>query len=73
MNASQVIDEIVSLPPADQAQVIHFAARLEAQQRLTGEELTALAERLAGATRPKEASALRDEIVRGFYGRTTDA
>ena len=73
MTASQMIDEIVILPPEEQARVIRFAARLEAQQRLTGEALSVLAERLANTARPPEAAVLQDEIVRGFYGRTTDA
>jgi hypothetical protein len=72
MTARQVIDEIVSLSPEEQAKVIHFAARLEARHRLTGEQLGVLARQMVDAPSPLEADVLRDEIVRGFYGRATD-
>ena len=72
MTARQVIDEIVSLSPEEQAKVIHFAARLEARQRTTGEPLGVLAQQMVDAPGPFEADVLRDEIIRGFYGRATD-
>ena len=73
MTASQVIDEIVALPPGEQAKVIRFAAHLESRPQLTGDELAALAQRLADAADVAEASVLRDEIVRGFYGQAPHA
>jgi hypothetical protein len=68
MTASQIIAEIVSLPPDDQAEVIRFACRLEVERRLTSGELTALAERLTEATDPTERTLLREEMARDFYG-----
>jgi hypothetical protein len=68
MTATQVIHDIEALPPGEQAEVIRFACRLEAERQLAGGELTALAERLAGTSDPAEAARLRAEITRGFYG-----
>lgn len=68
MTASQVIRELESLPPSDQAEVIRFAYRLDAKRKLTGGELTALAERMVNASDPAEVAVLRDTIARGFYG-----
>jgi len=73
MTASQIISEIAGLPPEDQAEVIRFVCRLEVERRLTGGELTALAERLAETANPAERAVLREEIVRGFYGRKPQA
>ena len=73
MTASQIISEIAVLPPEEQAEVIRFVCRLEVERRLTGGELTALAERLTEATSPAERAVLREEIVRGFYGRKPQA
>jgi hypothetical protein len=68
MTAAEVIRQIEALSPADQAQVIRFAYRLDGERRLTGPELGALADRMARAEDPAEALKLRDEILRGFYG-----
>ena len=73
MTASQVIDEIVALPPVEQAKVIRFAAHLESRPQLTGDELSALAQRLTDTSGSAEASVLREDIVRGFYGQTPHA
>jgi hypothetical protein len=68
MTAEQVIHEIESLPAEDQARLIRFAYRLDAERQLTGAELSSLAARMARSTDPAEAMMLREEIVRGFYG-----
>ncbi len=68
MTAEQIIHEIGALPLDEQATVIRFAYRLDAERRLTSGELSALAERMVQATDPMETSALREEIVRGSYG-----
>jgi hypothetical protein len=68
MTAQDVIRQIEALPAAEQAVVIRFAYRLDAERRLTGTELGALADRMTRATDPAEALMLREEIVRGFYG-----
>lgn len=68
MTASQIISEIEVLPPEEQAKVVRFAYRLDAERRLTGAELSALAERMVASTDPVQAAMLREEIARGFYG-----
>jgi hypothetical protein len=68
MSASQVIEEIKHLPPAEQAEVIRFAYQLARKRQLTGEELGELAKQMVESTDPVEAGRLREEIVRGFYG-----
>ncbi len=70
MTATDIIEEIKRLPPEEQAGVIRFAYRLDAERKLTGRELSALAERMVQAADPSEALALREEITRGFYGGT---
>ena len=68
MSATQVIEEIKHLPPAEQAEVIRFALQLARKRQLTGEELGGLANQMVEAKDPVVASQLREEIVRGFYG-----
>ena len=68
MTASQIIHEIEILPPDEQAKVVQFAYRLDAERQLTGPELSGLAERLVASTDPAEAALLRETITRGFYG-----
>jgi hypothetical protein len=73
MTATEVIRELEALPPAEQAEVIRFAYRLDCERQLTGEELTPLAERMVRTSDPAEAAIIRDAIVRGFYGGKPDA
>lgn len=73
MTASQIISEIEVLPPEEQAKVVRFAYRLDAERRLTGAELSALAERMIASTDPVQAAMLREEIARGFYGGKPNA
>jgi hypothetical protein len=73
MTVSEIIREIETLPPEDQAKVVRFAYHLDAERRLTGAELSALAERMISAANPTEAAKLREEIVRGFYGGRPNA
>ena len=73
MTASQIIDEIKSLPPEEQAGVVRFIYQLDADRKLSGPKLSALAERLVNAEDPVEASRVRETIVRGFYGMERDA
>lgn len=68
MTASQIIQEIGNLPPEEQAKVVRFAYRLDAERQLTGAELSALAKRMVSSTDPAQITLLREEIVRGFYG-----
>lgn len=68
MTATEVMKEIEALSPDDQAEVIRFAYRLDAERKLSGPELSQLAERMAAAENPADAALLRAEIMRGFYG-----
>ena len=73
MTAAQIIDEIKSLSPEEQAGVVRFVYELEAERKLSGTELSVLAERFVNASDPAEASRIREEIVRGFYGGKSNA
>jgi hypothetical protein len=73
VNAREIIREIAALPCNEQVEVIRYVYRLDAERKLTGGELTSLAERLAHTTDPAEGLVLRDAIVRGFYGAKPDA
>jgi len=72
MTAAQIIDEIKSLSPEEQAGVVRFVYQLDAERKLSGPELSALAERLVTAADPVEASRVRETIVSGFYGPRRD-
>ena len=73
VDASQIIKEIEALSPEEQAKVVRFAYQLDAERRLTGPELSSLAERMVASADPAERATLRDAIVRGFYGGTARA
>ena len=73
MTANQIIEEIKRLDPKDQVGVIRFAYQLDAERRLTGKELSALAARMVNTTDPAEQARVREEIVRGFYGERQNA
>jgi hypothetical protein len=73
VNAREIIREIESLPRDEQVEVIRFVYRLDAERKLSGGELTSLAERLADTAEPAAALILRDAIVRGFYGAKPNA
>jgi hypothetical protein len=68
VTASQIIEEIKRLDPREQLGVIHFAYQLDAERNLTGDELSSLAGRMVHAGDAAEAAAIREMIVRGFYG-----
>ena len=68
MTATQVIKEIADMAPDEQAKVVRYAYRLDAERQLTGDELSALAGRMSETTDPVQAARLREEITRGFYG-----
>jgi len=69
MTAEQIIEEIKRLDPKDQAGVIRFAYQLDAERKLTGKELSSLAARMTETDDPAKAAMIRENIVRGFYGR----
>ena len=59
MTASQIIAEIQGLTPEEQAGVVRFLYQLDAERKLSGPELSTLAERLVKADDPIEASRVR--------------
>ena len=73
MTATEIIREIESLPPAEQSKIVQFAYRLDAARKLTGDELSALAQRMVDSSDPAESAVLRATIVQGFYGVTPNA
>ena len=68
MTAAQIIDEIKRLSPEEQAAAVRMVYELDGERKLSGPELSALAERLVNSREPIEASRVRETIVRGFYG-----
>jgi hypothetical protein len=72
MTASQIIEEIKRLGPEEQLGVIRFAYQLDAERKLTGKELSDLAERMVNTTDAAEQARVREEIIRGFYGQRQD-
>ena len=68
MSATEVIDKIKHLPPAEQAEVIRFAIGLPRDRQLNGEELGELADQLAKSEDPADIARLRSALTRGFYG-----
>jgi hypothetical protein len=73
VTAAEIIHEIERLGPEEQLGVIRFAYQLDAERRLTGDELSRLAQRMVNATDPAEQASLRAEIIRGFYGQRRHA
>jgi len=71
VTAAQIITEIKALPPEEQAGVGRTV--YDAERKLSGPELSSLAERLVQTDDPIEASRVRETIVRGFYGAAPDA
>ncbi len=69
MTADQIIEEIKRLDPKDQLGVIRFAYQLDAERKLSGNELSSLAARMTETDDPAEAATIRESIMRGFYGR----
>ena len=72
MTAAQIISEIKALPPDEQAGVVRAIYELDAERKLSGPELSSLAERLVKTDDPVEASRVRESIIRGFYGAERD-
>jgi hypothetical protein len=73
VTASEIIEEIKRLDPEEQLGVIRFAYQLDAERRLTGKELSSLAERMVKTNDPTEEAMIREAIVRGFYGQRQNA
>jgi hypothetical protein len=73
MTASQIIEEIKRLDPKEQLGVIRFAYQLDAERKLSGTELSGLAEQMVNTSDELEAARIREIITRGFYGQRRDA
>jgi hypothetical protein len=73
VTATQIIEEIKRLGPEEQLGVIRFAYQLDAERQLTGDELSALAERMVVTTDPAEQARIREQIIPGFYGQRQHA
>ena len=67
------MDEIKRITPEEQAGIVRFVYQLDAERKLSGPELSTLAERLVNAKDATEASVVRESIVRGFYGGRSHA
>ena len=67
MTPSQIMEEIKRLDLKEQLGVIRFASRLATERRLTGKELSDLAEQLVNATSPAEEAIIREAMIRGFH------
>ena len=70
MTANEIMEEIKRLGPKEQLGVIRFAYQLDAERRLTGKELSRLAERMVSAKDPAEEAIIREAMVRGFSSAT---
>jgi len=68
VTAAQIISEIKALAPEEQAGVVRAVYELDAERKLSGPELSSLAERLVQAYDPIEGSRVHEPIIRGFYG-----
>ena len=73
MTAVEIIEEIKRLSPAEQNRVVDFVRRSQENRPLTPDELGELAKEMVEAKDPAEADRLQEQIVRGFYGRQTNA
>ena len=73
MTASRIIEEIKRLDPEQQLGVIRFGYQLDAERRLSGNELASLAEHIVKTTGPAEQARIREQIIRSFYGQRQNA
>lgn len=70
MTPNEIIEEIKRLDVKEQLGVVRFAYQLAAERRLTGKELSELAEQMVKATDPAEEAIIREAMIRGFHGVT---
>jgi len=73
MTTTEIMREIEILPPEEQSKIVQFAYRFDPARKLSGRELSTLAERMVASSHPAEAAILRATIVQGFYGVTPNA
>ena len=53
--------------------MIRYAYQLDAERKLSGDELSSLAKRMVDTSDDLEAARIREIIIRGFYGQHRDA
>jgi len=68
MTAAKVIEDLLHLPREEQSRVLEFAFELARKRQLSGNELSALAQRMVDSDDPAEVGKLKSETTRGFYG-----
>ena len=73
MTAVEIIEAIRQLPAEEQIKVLALAQQVVESRRLSPEELGELAKRLQQTPDAAEADRLEDAIMRGFYGRESNA
>ena len=73
VTATQIIEEIKCLDPKEELGVIRLAYELDVERKLTGKELSGLAQHLVNTTDPAEQARVCEEIIRGFYGQQPNA
>lgn len=69
MTTAAVIEEIKHLSPGEQSRLIQFALELARTRGLAGNELSALAQRMADSDDPAEVEKFKSALADGFYGR----
>ena len=70
MTPNEIIEEIKRLDLKEQLGVIRVACQLATERRLTGKELSELAEQMVKATNPAEEAIIREAMIRGFQSVT---
>ena len=70
MTPDEIIEEIRRLDLKEQLGVIRVACQLATQRRLTGKELSELAEQMVKTTNPAEEAIIREAMIRGFHSVT---
>ena len=73
MTPTQIMQEIKNLKHDDQATIVEFAYKLDAERQLSGKEIASLAKRMVATTDPLEKARIREQITRGFYGAQANA
>ena len=71
MTAAEIIQEIKRLPGEEQSKVFEFVRAQN--ERLSPQEIGKLAHRMVASDDPAEADRLQEEIIRGFYGKSSGA
>ncbi len=70
MTPKEIIEEIKRLDVKEQLGVVRFVRQLTAKRRLSGKELSELAEQMVKATDPAEEAIIREAMIRGFHSVT---